>query len=250
MKKILNKKITILILLFIIMIILFISSLFVGSSNISFNESLKALFGKGQNNHIIIMQNIRLPRAIAAIVVGCGLAVAGLIMQTTLGNEMASPSTLGVSNAATLGANISIIVLAGGFLNTGNNVQNFFNGNNVFSTSLIAFIFAFISVLITLGLCKIKSFSKETVILCGVAMAAIWTALTSLIHPSGWYTYGSTGSDHLDSVLQDADEDPTNPNNMIFLYTRNSVAKCHSISASGPWNREHVWPQSLSNGCW
>ena len=181
MRKLLNKKLTILIVLFVIMIILFILSLFVGSSNISFNESLNALFGKGQKNHIIIMQNIRLPRAIAALVVGCGLAVAGLIMQTTLSNEMASPSTLGVSNAATLGANISIIVLAGGFLNTGNNVQNFFNGNNVFSTSLIAFVFSFISVLITLGLCKIKSFSKETVILCGVAMAAIWTALTSLI---------------------------------------------------------------------
>ncbi|MBR4496181.1 MAG: iron ABC transporter permease [Acholeplasmatales bacterium] len=181
MRKLLNKKFTILIVLFFIMIILFIFSLFVGSSKISFSESLNALFGNGQKNHIIIMQNIRLPRAIAALVVGCGLAVAGLIMQTTLSNEMASPSTLGVSNAATLGANISIIVLAGGFLNTGNNVQNFFNGNNVFSTSLIAFVFSFISVLITLGLCKIKSFSKETVILCGVAMAAIWTALTSLI---------------------------------------------------------------------
>ena len=164
-----------------IAIILFIVSLFVGSSNISFSEAINALFGKGKNNHIIIMQSIRLPRAIAAVVVGCGLAVAGLIMQTTLGNEMASPSTLGVSNAATLGANISIIVLAGGFLNTGNNVKNFFDGSNIYSTSLIAFIFAFISVLITLGLCKIKSFSKETVILCGVAMAAIWTALTSLI---------------------------------------------------------------------
>lgn len=76
------------------------------------------------------------------------------------------------------------------------------------------------------------------------------SSLTSLIHPSDWYTYGSTGATHLDSVLQDADEDPTNSSNMIFLYTRNSVAKCHSVSASGPWNREHVWPQSLSNGCW
>ena len=147
----------------------------------SFSDGFKALFGNGENNHIIIMQNIRLPRAIAAVVVGCGLAVAGLIMQTTLGNEMASPSTLGVSNAATLGANISIIVLAGGFLYTGNNIKNFFDGSNVFSTSLFAFMFAFVSILITLGLCKIKSFSKETVILCGVAMAAIWTALTSLI---------------------------------------------------------------------
>ncbi len=181
MEKNRKKNIIILISLCMIAIILFIVSLFVGSSNMSFSEAINALFGKGKNNHIIIMQSIRLPRAIAAVVVGCGLAVAGLIMQTTLGNEMASPSTLGVSNAATLGANISIIVLAGGFLNTGNNVKNFFDGSNIYSTSLIAFIFAFVSVLITLGLCKIKSFSKETVILCGVAMAAIWTALTSLI---------------------------------------------------------------------
>ena len=175
-----NKKIM-LISLIVLTIFLFVFSLFVGSSNMSFVDGVKALFGNGQNNHIIIMQNIRLPRAISALVVGAGLAVAGLIMQTTLGNEMASPSTLGVSNEATLGANISIIILAGGFLNTGNNIRNFFDESNAFSTSLFAFIFAFVSILITLGLCTIKSFSKETVILCGVAMAAIWTALTSLI---------------------------------------------------------------------
>lgn len=176
-----KRNIIILISLSIALILLFGISLFVGVSNIGFSEAFLALFGQGKNSHILIMQNIRVPRAIAAVVVGCGLAVAGLIMQTTLGNEMASPSTLGVSNAATLGANISIIVLAGGFLNTGNNIQNFFNDSNVFSTSLVAFLFALASMLITLGLCKIKSFSKETVILCGVAMAAIWTALTSLI---------------------------------------------------------------------
>ena len=76
------------------------------------------------------------------------------------------------------------------------------------------------------------------------------TALTSLIYPSGWYSYSSTGPTTLDTQLQDADEDPTNSSNMVFLYTRDSVRKCHSISANGPWNREHVWPQSLSNDCW
>ena len=60
MRKLLNKKFTILIVLFFIMIILFIFSLFVGSSKISFSESLNALFGNGQKNHIIIMQNIRI----------------------------------------------------------------------------------------------------------------------------------------------------------------------------------------------
>ena len=71
-------------------------------------------------------------------------------------------------------------------------------------------------------------------------------ALTDLIYPNGWYTYGSQGETHLATQLQYADEDPTNSANMIYLYTRDSVKK----NSASSWNREHVWPQSLSNGCW
>ncbi len=179
MKK--KKQIMILISLIILTILLFIISIFVGTSNMSFSDALNALFGNGQNNYIVIMQKIRLPRTIAALLVGAGLSIAGLIMQTCLGNDMASPSTLGVSNAATFGANLAIIGFAGGFLVTGNNLNNIMASSNVYSTSMVAFVFSFISVLITLGLCKIKSLSKETVILVGVAMGAIWTAFTSLL---------------------------------------------------------------------
>lgn len=70
--------------------------------------------------------------------------------------------------------------------------------------------------------------------------------LTDLIYPKGWYTYGGSGSDHLSTVLQKADEDPENSSNMIYFYTRNSVAK----NAASTWNREHCWPQSDSNNCW
>lgn len=72
------------------------------------------------------------------------------------------------------------------------------------------------------------------------------TSLTSLIKPAGFYTYGSSGETHLATQLQYADEDPTNSNNMIYLYTRDSVKK----NAASSWNREHCWPQSLSNGNW
>ena len=138
-------------------IILFFISLVVGSSSMTVKDSILGLFGKGQHNYVVIMQKIRLPRTIAAIFVGAGLAIAGLIMQTSLGNEMASPSTLGVSNAATFGANVSIIGFAGGFLATGNNLNNYFDTSNIYLTATIAFIFALGSVLLTLGLCKIKS---------------------------------------------------------------------------------------------
>ena len=75
-------------------------------------------------------------------------------------------------------------------------------------------------------------------------------ALTTLIHPTKWYQYGGLGDDNLSTQLQRADEDPTNSSNMIYLYTRDSVKKNNSISGSGSWNREHVWPQSLSGGYW
>ena len=71
-------------------------------------------------------------------------------------------------------------------------------------------------------------------------------SITTLIYPEGWYTYGNSGEDHLSTQCQYADEDPTNSANMIYLYTRDSVKK----NAASSWNREHVWPQSLSNGCW
>ena len=76
------------------------------------------------------------------------------------------------------------------------------------------------------------------------------SALASYIFPKGWYTYGGLGSNNLSTILQYADADPTNSENMIYLYTRDSVKKNNSISGSGNWNREHVWPQSDSNDHW
>lgn len=75
-------------------------------------------------------------------------------------------------------------------------------------------------------------------------------ALGSLILPKAYYTYSGSTAGKLGKVLQDADEDPTNPNNMVLFYTRDSVTKRGSGDGSGNWNREHVWPQSLSNGHW
>lgn len=73
--------------------------------------------------------------------------------------------------------------------------------------------------------------------------------LTDLIHPTTVPTYGGDVTNGLSYVLQEADEDPLNSSNMIMFYTRNSRTK---IVANGDknWNREHVWPQSLSNNCW
>ena len=78
----------------ILMVVLFISSIFIGSSHISFIDGLMGLFGQGDQVNVVIVQNIRLPRIIAAVLVGAALSISGVIMQTMSNNVMASPSTL------------------------------------------------------------------------------------------------------------------------------------------------------------
>ena len=158
-----------------------IACLFVGSSNMSFRDALDALLGGGNDAQSRIIWKIRVPRVLAAIIAGAGLAVSGLVMQTTLNNSMASPSTLGVSNAAVFGANLSIIAFAGGFLSTGNNLQSFDVGANPYATSVLAFLFATISVLVVLGLCTVRSFSPNVVVLSGIAIGSVWTAATTIL---------------------------------------------------------------------
>ncbi len=158
-----------------------VACLFVGSSNMSFSDALNALLGGGNDAQSRIIWKIRVPRVLAAIIAGAGLAVSGLVMQTTLNNSMASPSTLGVSNAAVFGANLSIIAFAGGFLSTGNNLQSFDVGANPYATSVLAFLFATASVLLILGLCTVRSFSPNVVVLAGMAIGSVWTAATTIL---------------------------------------------------------------------
>lgn len=155
--------------------------LFVGSSNMTVSQAMNALLGSGSGAQSRIIWRIRMPRVLAAIVAGAGLSVAGLVMQTTLNNSMAAPSTLGVSNAAVFGANLSIIVFAGGFLTTGNNLQSFDVGANPYATGAMAFLFATLSVLLILGLCTIRSFSPNVVVLSGIAIGSVWTAATTIL---------------------------------------------------------------------
>ena len=155
--------------------------LLTGSSRLSFSESLSALFGNGTPSAVRILRSIRAPRVLAALVAGAGLSVSGLVMQTCLNNPLASPSTLGVSNAAVFGANLSIIAFAGGFLSTGNNLLNYTAGANPYAASALAFVFAAVSVLLILGLCRLRSFEPGVVVLAGVALGAVWTAATTVL---------------------------------------------------------------------
>lgn len=74
--------------------------------------------------------------------------------------------------------------------------------------------------------------------------------ITALSIPTKFYTYSGSKPGALGSVLQSADQDPNNSNNMLMFYTRNSVTKVDSTTSSINWDREHVWCQSHSNDNW
>lgn len=176
-----KKKIAVMAGLTAAVLVLAVTELLVGSSGLSVGECLDALLGRGETAAVRIMRYIRLPRLLAAMIAGAGLSAAGLVMQTVLGNPMASPSTLGVSNAAVFGANLSIIALAGGFLSTGNNLNSYTAGADPFATSALAFVFAAGSVLLVLGLCRLRAFTPNVVVLAGIALGSVWTAATTIL---------------------------------------------------------------------
>ena len=176
-----KKKTAVLLALVLAVLALAVIELLVGSSGMSVRECLNALAGRGETAAVRIMRYIRLPRLLAAVIAGAGLSAAGLVMQTVLGNPMASPATLGVSNAAVFGANLSIIALAGGFLSTGNNLTGYTAGADPFATSAMAFLFAAGSVVAVLALCRLRDFSPNVVVLAGIALGSVWTAATTIL---------------------------------------------------------------------
>lgn len=86
------------------------AELIVGSANVTMQDVLQAPF-RPQCVAQIVIETIRLPRALAAIFVGAALAAAGTVMQTILRNPLAAPDILAVTSGAQLALVISSLLL-------------------------------------------------------------------------------------------------------------------------------------------
>ncbi|MCL2484889.1 MAG: iron ABC transporter permease [Endomicrobia bacterium] len=157
---------------FIILILLLFAvvliSLSVGSSGISFWETLKALFGKSDENTVMIIQQIRLPRVIMAVIAGAALAVSGCVFQGVLKNPLADPFTLGISGGAAFGATAAFVF---GFAA----LSRFF-------VPTFAFAGALISVFIVYLLSSRKRFGADSMILSGVIISYIFSSAVMLLY--------------------------------------------------------------------
>lgn len=89
-------------------LILFGLSLLVGPAAIGFGDSLTALFSERRDAIALIMQEIRLPRALLGLMIGATLGLSGAVLQGYLRNPLAEPALIGVSASASLGAVLAI----------------------------------------------------------------------------------------------------------------------------------------------
>lgn len=195
-----RKKEFILLGLAVLTAFLMLASANAGSSDLSLGEVCRALLGLGDERAFVVIWRLRMPRVIGAVVAGAGLAIAGCVMQTCLKNPLASPSTLGVSAAATFGANFSIIVLGAGI------VTGASSGTVTISQPCLVTVSAFVcslgAVLLILALSKLRSFSPESMVLAGTALSSLFSAGTTIIQYFGddvgiaaavFWTFGDLG---------------------------------------------------------
>jgi iron complex transport system permease protein len=174
-----GRKLVIGLFLLVMVFVLSILAINAGSAKLNPYDILKSIIGKGTDTSNIVIWRIRLPRILGAIIAGTGLAVSGCVMQNNLRNPLASPSTLGISSAAAFGANIAIIVLGAGSIQSSSADAVIIN--NPYLVTISAFICSVIAMLIVLMLAKLRGSLPETIVLAGVALSSLFSAGTTLI---------------------------------------------------------------------
>ena len=145
---------------------LFAASLAIGPAEATFAKSLSSLLTDDGTPFTLVMREIRLPRALLAVMIGASLGLAGAAMQGYLRNPLAEPGLIGVSSSAALGAVLSL--------------QTGFAAAFALALPLSALAAALVGVLLVLLLAGPRGASM-TLILAGIAISALAGALISLV---------------------------------------------------------------------
>lgn len=156
-------------------VILFFSlllSISSGATSVSLRQIINILTGQisSESTEYNIVMFVRLPRTAAAVLSGAALSVSGAILQTVLGNSMASPNVIGVNSGAGLGATLCMWLFPG-------------------SLSLFpigAFIGALLTALIVYAIASKTGASKTTIVLTGLAIGSVLSAginAINTLHP-------------------------------------------------------------------
>ncbi len=155
--------------LVILVLLLGIAGICFGSVSISAQDIAAAVFGGEKSTASDIILISRLPRVIAAVVLGGALAVSGYLLQTFFANPIAGPFVLGISSGAKLAVALTMIV---------------FLGNGVMLDSAGLIIAAFVGSLLSLGLIipvSGRAQKNYMLIVCGIMIGYICSAITEFV---------------------------------------------------------------------
>ncbi|MCW4005248.1 MAG: iron ABC transporter permease [Candidatus Bathyarchaeota archaeon] len=150
-----------------LLILLFLASISMGRYSIPLDTVFSTLFlgNTADSTAVNVIFNVRLPRVIAAILVGATLAVSGAAFQGLFKNPLVSSYQLGVSSGAGFGAALAITMAGSTFL-----IQGY------------AFLFGIIAVLASFAMSRIyKGSSTLTLVLSGIIVGSFFSALVSLM---------------------------------------------------------------------
>ena len=156
----------------LLVLLLFFTALSIsaGSADISPAELISILLGEGTDEtSAMILLKIRLPRTLAAVILGGALALSGYMLQTYFHNPIAGPFVLGISSGARLTVALALILAARGAVALNSAVMAF----AAFAGALIA-----MSAVLLMS-SKIRSMSL--LVVCGVMIGYICTAITDII---------------------------------------------------------------------
>lgn len=157
-----KKKFVILIILSVIFITCLYLSLFAGYKDVGINYLIK-VFHLSSDSDSIILEVLRFPRALKAVIAGSSLALAGMFMQSVSKNPLAEPYITGISSGAGLGIVLSILL---------------FNSMNY---SFFGFIGAILSSLLVILISGFSRFAITKLILIGLSLNIFVSSLISLI---------------------------------------------------------------------
>lgn len=164
------------IIIILILVVCFVLNISLGSVYIPLNDVFKSILGSSteQETWSYIIQNYRLPKAFTAILVGSGLGISGLLMQTLFRNPLAGPFVLGISSGASLG--VALIILGssvfGGFLTT----LLVSKWSIVIAASFGSFL-----VLISVMIVSLKIRDTMAILIIGLMFSSITAAIVSVL---------------------------------------------------------------------
>jgi iron complex transport system permease protein len=142
----------------------FMAAMVFGAADTSIKEIWLSLTSNVKTDTIIMIREIRLPREVAAIVVGAALSVSGAIMQGLTRNPLADPGLLGL----TAGANAALAL-----------TMALIPGAGYMTITIACFIGAAIGVIMVFGIGAMKKggFSPLRIVLAGAAVSAFLYAV-------------------------------------------------------------------------